>query len=370
MAAPPGKQRRAWLRAATACALLGVWPIPDVLARKTRRSARASSVLDGMTERMRFGWLGRSDVQEFIFDLAQRHNMDRQWLQQQFDGLGVQPRALTLLNPPPPAPGEPVRKRSWSRYLSQHADAARILEGKEFLQTHRSVFADVQQRTGVPAHVIAGIIGVETRYGKIMGNFPALETLTTLAFESPRRASFFRQELETLLVLGKDGALPLREARGSFAGALGMPQFMPSSWRNFAVGYRDARKPDLLNNPADAIASVGNFLQQHGWKRDEPSHTKAVVPSSMNAGPYVAPGLAPAHTVADLQAAGIGQSPEVLPASMRASLIDLPEEDDSVRYWMAAHNFFVITQYNRSFMYAAAVLTLAEAVRESAPNQA
>lgn len=349
-------------------ALLGLWPSPDVLARKTRRSARASDSADGIGQRMRFGWLGRSDVQEFIFDVAERRGIQRDWLHQQFDGLGMQPRALALLNPPPPPPGEPPRKRSWSRYRSQHADAARVELGKAFLQTHADVFADVEKRSGVPAHVIAAIIGVETKFGQIMGSFPVLETLATLAFESPRRAGFFRQELETLLMLGNEGVLALRETKGSFAGAMGMPQFMPSSWRSYAVGYRESDRPDLLNNPQDAIASVGNFLKVHGWKSGQASHAPATVPQGIDARRFVAPALEPLHTVAELQAAGIEQSPPWLAPGVRASLIDLPEQDDTVTYWMAAHNFFVITQYNRSFMYAAAVLTLAEALSETPPQ--
>jgi membrane-bound lytic murein transglycosylase B len=160
--------------------------------------------------------------------------------------------------------------------------------------------------------------------------------------------------------MGHRGVLPVRDVKGSFAGAIGLPQFMPSSWMNFAISFRGRETADLINSPQDAIASVGNFLKHHGWQRDEPSHARASLPDGLDAGPYVAPRLEPVHTVAALEAAGIAQRGRRLAPHMQASLIDLPEPEGRSDYWMATRNFFVITQYNRSFMYAAAVLSLAE----------
>lgn len=353
-------QRRRVLELGASLLLAGGLPASALLAQPRNKTAR--EIEESLAIGLRYGWLGRSDVQTFISDISEKHNLPRTWLWEHFDGLGAQPRALLLMNPPPPPPGEVPRKRSWARYLSQHADATRIKAGRAFMAEHRRVLDDVAQQSGVPAQVIAAIIGVETKYGQFTGRFPTLETLTTLAFESPRRSEFFRRELESLLVMGRQGIVNLKEVRGSFAGALGLPQFMPSSWQNFARGYRDPSRADLINDPHDAIASVGNFLKLHGWRANMPTHTVALM--SLNAQPsgFVAPQLEPIHTVATLQAAGIEQqSPRLLPGT-KASLIDLPEEDDSVTYWIAAHNFFVVTQYNRSFMYAAAVLTLAESL--------
>lgn len=343
--------RRDALATIAACsAAASLWP-----ARTAFAQAAA-----GKTERQSYGWLSRNDVQAFIAELSRKHKLPRPWLENQFKPLGIQPRALLLLNPPPPGPDEPPRKRSWARYLAQHADASRIIEGKEFLDRHKPALERAQRQSGVPAAVITAIIGVETKYGKFTGRFPTLETLTTLAFESPRRADFFKSELEALLLMGYQGEIDLQNVQGSFAGALGIPQFMPSSWRNFALGDQNRPKPDLLNRPEDAISSVGNFLRQHGWKADQASHTPAVVASGTDPARFVAPKLEPVHTVAELKRAGIDQQIQRLSPALPASLIDLPEADDTVQYWIAAHNFFVITQYNRSFMYAAAVLTLAE----------
>lgn len=353
-------QRRRVLELGAGLLLAAGVPAAGLMAQPRNKTAR--EVEESLALGLRYGWLGRSDVQTFISDLADKHNLPRTWLWQQFEGLGAQPRALLLMNPPPPPPGEPPRKRSWTRYLSQHADITRIKSGRAFMAEHRHVLNDVAQRSGVPATVIAAIIGVETKYGQFTGRFPTLETLTTLAFESPRRTEFFRRELENLLVMGHQGIINLKEVRGSFAGALGLPQFMPSSWQNFALGYRNPSRADLINNPHDAIASVGNFLKMHGWRANSPSHTVAVISLQAQPKVFVAPQLEPLHTVAQLHAAGIEQHTPRLTSDTRASLIDLPEEDDSVIYWIAAHNFFVVTQYNRSFMYAAAVLTLAESL--------
>lgn len=315
-----------------------------------------------MEDNLRFGWLGRADVQEFIASVSHRHGLPRAWIEMQLEGLGSQPRALALVNPPPPKPGEPPAKRSWARYRAIHVNEAQILHGREFLRQHHHVFESVHQRFGVPPSVIAGIIGVETKFGRFTGRFPTLETLVTLAFESPRRAEFFRKELESLLLMGHQGIVALREVQGSFAGALGLPQFMPSSWRNYAVGFGNPERPDLLNSPQDSIASVGNFLKVHGWQAREASHAPAFVPDATAARLFIPRKLAPAHTVAELEAAGIQQAEKRLSSQTPASLIDLPEEDDSVSFWFATNNFFVVTQYNRSYMYAAAVLSLAEAL--------
>ncbi|MEY2682700.1 MAG: lytic murein transglycosylase B [Betaproteobacteria bacterium] len=357
------QSRRSILQAGGLIGLAGLLPGQAVLAQQPAAKSPREPYAEMLADRLRFGWLGRSDVQEFISMMSDRHGLPRPWLESQFRNLGAQPRALALIAPPPPSPGDPPpRKRSWARYLSQHADASRTKEGKEFLARHREVFQSVANDSGVPAHIIAAIIGVETKYGSFTGRFPAVETLATLGFDSPRRSEFFLRELETLLVLGRQGIVNLKEVRGSFAGALGLPQFMPSSWQKFAVSYKNRGRPDLINSPADAIASVGNFLKMHGWKSGEASHSVAQVTEGADAKRFVAPQLEPVHTVAEIESAGIRQSNARLSAELKASLIDLPEEDDSVGYWFAAHNFFVITQYNRSFMYAAAVLTLSESL--------
>ena len=347
---------------AAAASPLSLWP--SAARAQAARAKSLDNLPPELAGRLRFGWLGRTDVQEFIADVAHRHQMPVAWLEAQFRPLGAQPRALALVNPKPPDPSEPPRRRSWQRYLSNHVDQRQLTEGRIFLGQHLDTLTRVAKSTGIPVTVIAAIIGVETRFGSNTGKFPSLETLTTLAFESPRRAEFFRGELEALLLLGHQGHIDLANAQGSFAGALGIPQFMPSSWRNFAVSDSRNQKPDLLTNPRDAIASVGNFLQRHGWQPDQPTHAVAFIPEKLDPSPFVAPKLEPVHTVAALARAGIEQQAPRLTFGTKASLIDLPEADGTTIYWIAAKNFFVITQYNRSFMYAAAVLSLAEQLEQ------
>lgn len=351
------KNRRSVLYRLSALAL-GAGGLGALLPHKTL--AQTAPNPGRTTDRPPYNWLERKDVRQFLAEVSRKHQLPMEWLEKQFRPLGIQPRVLLLINPPPPGPDEPPRKRSWIKYLSQHADAIRVQEGREFLKRYQKTFDQTSRQSGVPASVIAAIIGVETRYGKFTGRFPTLETLTTLAFESPRRADFFRSELEALLIMGHQGVIDLTSVQGSFAGALGIPQFMPSSWRNFALGAGESAKPDLLASFEDAIVSVGNFLKRHGWKAGEPSHSPAIISAKSDPTRFVAPKLEPIHTVLELQKAGIEQQIKRFTLSSAASLIDLPEADDTVQYWIAGHNFFVITQYNRSFMYAAAVLTLSE----------
>ena len=351
------RQVTGWLSAGVLAAM-----VPIRVAQAQTTGATTAEFAQLLADRLRFGWLGRGDVQLFISEMTERHGWPRDWLESHFAQIKSQPRALSLMNPPPP--DGPPRPRSWARYQAQHADQSRVDEGRLFMAEHARVFRSVSQQSGVPSAVIAAILGVETKFGKITGNFPAFETLATLAFDSPRRGDFFRQELESLLWLAKNNQVSLESTKGSFAGALGFPQFMPSSWRKFAIGYRSKSEADLLGNPHDAIASIGNFLKMHGWVRGAASHVHAVVLEGSSPARFVAPKLTPIHTVAEIQAAGIQQAvTDHLAPSTAASLIDLPESDGSVSYWFAAQNFFVITQYNRSFMYAAAVLTLAESLR-------
>ncbi len=362
---PPMKRQRRQFTGWFSGALLTLLA-PALSTRAQAGGATTAEFTQRLAERLRFGWLGRSDVQSFISEMTDRHGWPREWLETHFAQIKSQPRALSLMNPPPPSPDEPARKRSWARYQSQHADQSRVELGRAFMEEHAKVFRNVSKQSGVPPEVIAAILGVETKFGKITGSFPAFETLATLAFDSPRRGDFFRQELESLLWLAKNDRLSLTDTRGSFAGALGFPQFMPSSWRRFAIGYRSKNEPDLLGNPHDAIASIGNFLKMHGWVRGAPSHVHALANEGSNPARFVAPKLTPVHTVAEIESAGIRQAvPDRLKPATAASLIDLPESDDTVSYWFAAQNFFVITQYNRSFMYAAAVLTLADSLANS-----
>jgi membrane-bound lytic murein transglycosylase B len=290
------------------------------------------------------------------------------------ESLQRQDRAIALVNPPPDAP---VIPRSLNRVLGKNLDARTLADGRAFMVNHRATLEQAQAKFGVPASVICGILGVETRFGRIQGSFPTRDTLASLALLSPRRPEFFAKELVELLLLTQQTSLDLRGLQGSFAGALGMPQFMPSSWRQYAIDFEGDGRIDLIKSPADAIGSVANFLVQHGWRRDWPTHL--IVPSDIRQALKVRQRAALDQLVvtrltADHQLSAIRQSPlgawvelseawREQPATMPASLVHLPEpEAPDAHLWLASPNFFAITHYNRSYVYAGSVLSLAAAL--------
>ena len=214
----------------------------------------------------------------------------------------------------------------------------------------------------MPPEIIVAIIGVETKYGGNTGNFRVLEALATLAFNYPPRAEFFRSELEQFLLLARENGVDPVEHAGSFAGAIGIPQFMPSSQRRFAVDFDGDEQIDLAGSDADAIGSVARFLQQHGWQADEPIAVPARTMANRSA---VDRGRHPAH------AAGrrAGQQGITADADAQATvtLVDLVSPGRPTEYWLGFNNFYVITRYNRSSFYAMSVFQLAAAIRERMP---
>lgn len=257
--------------------------------------------------------------------------------------------------------------RSWPRYRSRFIESRRIKEGIAFRETHARDLARAEARYGVPASIIVSIIGVETFYGRVTGNFRIIDALATLAFDYPAqarsdRSAFFREQLAQFLIWCKEtGADPLA-VKGSYAGAMGLPQFMPGSLRKFAVDGDGDGRVDLLDNPADAIASVANFLVEHGWQRGQPIFLPIRLPGDPAA--LVDGGLKPTLSWSQLQAAG-AQPPRVAGMSdawmeWPLAVIDLYDgATGTTEYRVAAPNFFALTEYNRSYFYATSVTDLA-----------
>lgn len=271
---------------------------------------------------------------------------------------------------PPATPGQ----RSWPRYRARSVEPQRIDAGARFWRTHQQELARAEQRYGVPASVIVAIIGVETMYGRQMGSFRVLDALNTLGFhyppEAPRdRSAYFRAELGEFIAFALQSGVDPATIRGSYAGAIGLPQFMPGSIRRFAVTASGQGQPDLINNPADAIASVANFLVEHGWQTGGPIFVPVNLPSDASA--LVDGGLTPKLSWDTLQAAGAtvrGTAPGApTPAwtSLPLGVIDLVDgPNGTAEYRVAAPNFFVITQYNRSYFYATSVAELSAALEQ------
>ena len=258
--------------------------------------------------------------------------------------------------------------RSWRAYRGRFVEPKRIAAGQRFMQLYATELATAEARFGVPVEIIASIIGVETIYGKHMGRFGSFAALTTLAFDYPARAALFRGELEELLLLAREEKRDPLSYTGSYAGALGLPQFLPSSRRRFAIDFDGNGRIDLAGSPADAIGSVANFLAEHGWEKGGPiAVTVRVAGDGVQA--LIDEGIAPRRTPEEIQAAGVtlmpGSAGDPAIAERPAALIDLVTPDAMTEYRLGYRNFHVITRYNRSTFYAAAVMDLAAALRDS-----
>lgn len=256
-------------------------------------------------------------------------------------------------------PAEAVRK--WHEYRPIFINDARINGGIAFYREHRDALERVSMQTGVPAEMIVAIIGVETSYGRVTGNYRVLDALYTLAFDFPKRAPFFAGELAQLFALKKEEPqLDLLALKGSYAGAMGLGQFMPSSYRLWAKdGDGDGRR-DLLTHLPDVFASIANYFVVHGWERDAPVVARAT--REPGAADFVPETWDPVYPLADLAARGYRPQPGQ-PVVEGATLLSL-DGDAGKEYWLAYRNFYVITRYNRSPMYSLSVHQLAQAIRD------
>jgi len=329
--------------------------MPEALAQAKRPGAAAQH--PGAVAAPAYS--GRADVDAFIVDMVARHGFVPSELEAMFAGVRRDDSVLRLIAPPP----RDFRK-SWRSYRARFLDPVRIREGVRFWAENESWLALASARYGVPAEIIVAILGVETMYGRITGDVRVVDALTTLAFDYPRRADYFRSELEQFVLYVRDERLDAFSLRGSFAGAIGLPQFMPGSIRRYAVDLDGDGHVDLRSNPADAIGSVANFLAAHGWRSGEPVVFRARYGSESRLSPLVEAGIRPQFTIGQLADYGIA-SPEPISPDQPLALIDLPNGDDTTSYFLGATNFYVITRYNRSSFYAMAVHDLARALAEA-----
>ncbi len=312
----------------------------------------------------------RAIMQRFGVELAAQRKLSEPKVLKLLDEALYNPTVARIVAPV--AAGQPRAPRSWATYRGRVVEPIRIAQGQAFMQQYAAELDQATARYGVPQNIIAAIIGVETLYGKSQGTFRVLDSLATLGFDypdasRPDRAEMFRGQLADLIELDLTGRVDARTLKGSFAGAVGIPQFMPGSIKRFAVSARGAQEINLSTNMADAIASVANFLVEHGWQRGLPTYAPVRLPAS--ADKLVDGGLKPTLDWPQLQAAGAKLAPGAKDAPwMRAALgvIDLPEESaGTVELRTATQNFFTITLYNRSYFYAASVTDLASALADN-----
>jgi membrane-bound lytic murein transglycosylase B len=257
----------------------------------------------------------------------------------------------------------PAEARPWYQYRPIFLTETRIAGGAEFWRANQALLEEVSARFGVPIEIIVAIVGVETNFGMNTGSYRVIDALATLGFYFPRRADFFASELGHFLSLAHEEQLPVYEVRGSYAGAMGIGQFIPSSYRAYAVDFDGSGRRDLWRSLPDALGSVANYLARHRWRAGEP----IVLPvSAMPDDLAVEFNMNLSHTLAELEALGIAFERNGLADDMPATLVEL-ETSDGREHWIGLNNFHVITRYNRSPLYAMAVTQLAEAIREQAP---
>ena len=290
----------------------------------------------------------RTDVQAFITDLVQRHGFAEKELQRLFSKVQKTEPVLSLM--------APAERPPWEDYRALFLNEARIAGGGAFWKANRRALERAEREYGVPAQYIVAIIGIETYYGKNMGRHRVIDALSTLAFDYPSRAPFFRSELEQYLLLAREKGYDVFELRGSYAGAIGIPQFMPGSLRRYAVDFDGDGAIDLRRSSADAVGSVASFLRQHGWRAGEPViHRVRNLPEAART---LADGsVTPKDRLADLVAAGIELEPAPASPDALGILVALGKE-----HRVGLQNFWVITRYNRSAFYATAVCDLADAI--------
>ena len=302
----------------------------------------------------------REEVRLFARDLASREGLDEAKILGALAEAHYLPSVVKAILPP----ASPV-SRSWVRYRARFLDRPRITGGLGFWKLYSDALARAEKQYGVPAEIIVAIIGIESIYGRGPGNYQTLSALATLAFDYPPRAELFRSELGELFVLARDQRRDVASFKGSYAGAIGLPQFMPSSIMKYAVDFDGDSHIDLRNSTADAIGSVAHFLVEHGWRRDDPaiSTYRVTVSSSHAWEKFIGQGLQAKYRLEELQEAGISTL-ATTPQNILYGLIDLQNGSEATEYHLASNNFFAITQYNRSYFYAMSVIDLGKAISQ------
>ena len=311
----------------------------------------------------------RDDAMRFADDVAQRRGLDREWVRQVIGQARFIPSVQRLMRP-----ASATFVKNWQVYRSRFIDPVRIQAGVRFWQTHEATLARAEQEYGVPVEIIVGIIGVETLYGRDMGNYRVMDALATLAFDFPKtdkrdRSAFFQSELEQFLSLKNRTGIDPVQMRGSYAGAMGLGQFMPSSWIKYAVDFDGDGKIDLYNSAPDAIGSVANYFKKFNWQSGMPTHYPVTFdPARLDIDTLLAPDILPSFSVERFAALGAVVQGDALQHTGSLALIELHNGDpaqggSAPQYVAGTDNFYAITRYNWSSYYAMAVIELGAAVK-------
>lgn len=341
---------------AAAIALIAASALPaSAKPQKSQKSAAQPAVL----------YAARPDALQFADDLAARRDLDREWVRQAIGQARFLPQVPKLMLPPPKGTA-----KNWNLYRSRFVEPVRIRAGLRFWQQNQAALERAEREYGVPAEIIVGIIGVETLYGQQMGNFRVMDALATLAFDfpdahprAPERREFFRRELEQFLSLTNRSNTDPFEPRGSYAGAMGLGQFMPSSWVRYAIDYDGDGRIDLFRSSADAIGSVANYFRGHGWTPGMPTHYGVQFDTArLQLEELLLPDILPTFSAERMQALGVVLDEAGARHTGPLALVELQNAGNAPAYVAGTENFYAVTRYNWSSYYALAVIELGREV--------
>jgi membrane-bound lytic murein transglycosylase B len=327
--------------------------------KKSKSKNKSSVPASGAT------YAKRPDAMAWAERTAQEHQLDPKWVKAQLAQAKLIPSIPKLILPP-----AQVSQKNWAAYRARFIEPKRIQAGLQFWQRHQTLLNQAEQTYGVPPWLVVGVIGVETFYGQHTGNFRVLDALSTLNFDFPKehprateRQAFFSKELAQFLVMASREKINPAKLKGSYAGAMGLPQFMPSSWANFAVDFDGDKHIDLFNNPADVIGSVANYFKAFQWQPGMATHYAVTFNrEQLDMDALMAPDILPTFSVNNFLAKGAVIDGDALSHKGPLALIELLNGNDPASYVAGTENFYAITRYNWSSYYAMAVIDLGQAV--------
>ena len=306
-------------------------------------------------------YVERPEVQAYIDELVQTHQFSRAALEEVFSQSNRQDRIIELMSRPA------ERRLVWHEYRKILVDEPRISQGVTFWRDNRAALERAETIYGVPPEIIVAIIGVETRYGRVTGNFGVVDALSTLAFDYPPRAKFFRGQLTQHFLLSREEGKDPLSMKGSYAGAMGYGQFIPSSYRSYAVDFDGDGVRDIWSNKTDAIGSVANYFAENGWRgQHDVVERVSLAAENPELTSLANIALKPTRTVAEWRDLGVQVSAEQ-PPNRIATLMRM-QQPESAEYWLGFEDFYAITRYNHSRLYAMAVYQLSQAISERRKN--
>jgi len=297
------------------------------------------------------------DVQKLIKEMVNEHGFEQEQLQSLFKQVKIKQKIIDAMNRPA------EKSKAWHEYRKIFITDKRIKQGAKFWQDNQDILKYATEVYGVPAEIIVAIIGVETFYGRMQGTYRVMDALSTLAFKYPKRSKFFRSELKHFLVMSQEQKFDPLSKKGSYAGAMGMGQFIPSSFRSYAIDFDGDGEKNIWSNNTDAIGSVANYFKRHGWKKGQPVADQVkLVNTTLTKKDRCRRSCKPKKTIAEFKKQGV--TGHTRPAADTAAIYMRLKQKGHVEYWLGYNNFYVISRYNHSTLYSMAVYQLSQAISD------